>query len=119
LYYTIPAICESKRGREEGPFPPPFPEGKGAGRLMGVTVFRGSVSVEEGLASPLQGRRERGFIVESRHADQKYRHESKSHQSKTPTRKRTPPRDDACRENPLAGSAGEEAGSPLSEATSY
>lgn len=92
FYYSRHLVYGSQvktKGGGKGPFPQPFPEGKGAGRLMGVTVFRGSVSVEEGLASPLQGRRERGFIVESRHADQEHRHESKSHQSKTSTCKGT------------------------------
>jgi len=38
----------------EGPIPPPFPNGKGAGRLMIVTVFCGKVSVEDGFSfSPL------------------------------------------------------------------
>ncbi len=38
----------------KGPIPPPFPNGKGAGRLMAVTVFCGKVSVENGFSfSPL------------------------------------------------------------------
>jgi len=39
-----------------GPFPSPFPKGKGAGRLMAETVFQVNVSFEDGSASPPWGR---------------------------------------------------------------
>jgi hypothetical protein len=42
-------------GGEKEPIPPPFPNGKGAGRLIiVVTIFQVNISFEEGLSfSPL------------------------------------------------------------------
>ena len=64
----------------KGPIPPPFPNGKGASRLMDMTIFQVSVLLDEGLSfSPLgdrerrakqrqypsvaSGRRERGLVI--------------------------------------------------------
>jgi len=47
-----------------GPIPPPFPNGKGAGRFMGLLIFQSNVLLEEQIASPPWGRRERGLYLD-------------------------------------------------------
>src|SRR5512145_2152983 len=48
--------------RGEEPIPPPFPQGKWAGRWMVVTSFQANILFEDGRASPPWGRRERGLL---------------------------------------------------------
>ena len=45
-------VVIDRRGR--GPIPPPFPNGKGAGRFMAVTGFQGKLRYLDGFSfSPL------------------------------------------------------------------
>ena len=78
LFCDISYVNPNWRGKRKGrdlspivmifgvvrPIPPPFPNGKGAGRLMAVTVFQVKAWFEEHIASPPWGRRERGFQLE-------------------------------------------------------
>ena len=47
-----------------GTIPPPFPDGKGAGRVMGLVIFHSKATfVSGGFSFSPWGRRERGFPV--------------------------------------------------------
>ena len=47
-----------------GTIPPPFPNGKGAGRVMGLVIFHSKATfVSGGFSFSPWGRRERGFPV--------------------------------------------------------
>ena len=52
-----------RKGREgKQPIPPPFPNGKGASRLMGLIIFQVNVSVEDCISLSPSGETGEGFV---------------------------------------------------------
>jgi len=58
--YSNPNGGGKRKGRRQT-YPPPFPNGKGAGRLMAVTDFQDNVSFEDGLSFSPLGETGEGF----------------------------------------------------------
>ena len=76
-----------------GTIPPPFPNGKGAGRVMAVVIVHSKATFVSGGInfSPL-GETGEGFscfALQSRHADQEHHPRSNRHKRKTPESERT------------------------------